>query len=452
MKYVIAFFLLMALCVNSYGQLFFYFQSKLHTADNKPLAYRIFLRVANDGTAAARIIFKDPVTGKNRLVKQNYIDNDFPDNSSGDAVTYLLPFGNAYNEADAPEKGFATPRFQFNKPKSMLLADAAVSVSYSYNNQRRFLPVSGSFKQEWFEDLAKQKTLMSQFFSADEEFYKDLFNVETPGLSTDEAGRKIFLLAIAATDDPKIGPTTKIDLQKVKRAFITNAINWKVGFQYQEITGKNFTKQAVNDTLDHLQPGPKDIVIVYYSGHGFRYTDDVSPFPRMALVANAHQVPDSANVGVEEIYNRILKKGALVNIVLADCCNENYGKAPPAGKIPPPGERLLGAGRPRLNLNNFRALFLPDHPVTVLACAAEINQLAAGNEQLGGFFTNFLMGELCNSLYEMPGAGEASWTRMLNNAREYTRRQALTAPCKGGPCDGDRSLQQPDFKVNAAKQ
>src|SRR5580698_9105656 len=82
----IAFFLLIILCTNGYGQTYFYIQSELHTADNKPLAYNIFLNVASDGTASARIAFKDPVTGKNRLVKQNYVDNDFPESSYADSI------------------------------------------------------------------------------------------------------------------------------------------------------------------------------------------------------------------------------------------------------------------------------------------------------------------------------------------------------------------------------
>ena len=446
----LALFLMMALCASSKGQDLFYVESKLHTAEHKPLSYRIFLKIGYGGVAAARIAFKDPVTGKDRLVRQSYVDNDFPDNSYNDSVTYLMPFGNAYAEDDIPEKNFVTPRFQFNKTKAMSLADAKVNVFYSYNSQQWFLPDSSRVQLKSYQDLVKSRAFMLQFYKENEPFYKSLFNITSRRLTAAEAGSKIFLLAIAATDDPKIGATTQIDLQGVRSIFATNAHNWRLSYQYQEISGKNFTKKAVNDAIDHLKPRAKDVVVVYYSGHGFRYNNDVSRYPRMALVANAEQSPDTANLRVEDIYNRILKKGARVNIVLADCCNENYGAPPPVGPVNPgPGPT---SALPTLNLDNFRALFLPAHPLAVLACAAEKNQLAAGNEQLGGFFTSFVVSGLFTSLYGDPLEGESSWTMILNNAREYTRRQALTAPCSGGPCDGDRSLQQPEFKVSAAKQ
>ena len=444
----LVFFLLMALCIGSKGQGLFYVESKLHTADHKPLSYRILLKMNYDGSAAARITFKDPVTGKKRLIRQSYVDNDFPDNSYLDSITYLMPFGNAYAEDDAPEKNFVTPRFQFKKTKTLVLADGKVNVFYSYNNQQWFLPDSNTVQEESYQDLVKSKAFVQQFYKQDDPFYKGIFHIKSRRLTAAEARSKIFLLAIAATNDPQIGITTQIDLQNIRSVFATNADNWRIGFQYQEISGGNYTKKAVDDAIDHLKPRPNDIVIVYYSGHGYRYSNDISPFPRMALVANPSQNPDSVNLRVEDIYNRILKKGARVNIVLADCCNENYGAAPPLGPTQPFTAPMAG-GPPTLNLDNFRALFLPSHPLSVLACAAEKNQLAAGNDHLGGFFTSFVVSGLVSSLYGDPWYSESSWTMILNNAREYTRRQALTAPCNSGPCDGDRSLQRPEFKVIA---
>jgi hypothetical protein len=446
----IVLFLLMILCNCCYGQISFYVQSKLKTADGKPLAYDIFLKLAGDGTASARISFKDPVTGKKRLIQQNYIDNDFPDDSYNDSVTYLMPFGDAFNENDLPEKNFVTPKFEFYKKKGDgNIGDATPKVLYSYNKQQWFPPVSGSFEIKTFIDNSSQKAFFIKFYRPNESFYKNYFNVYTPLLTAAESRRKIFLLAVAATDDPKIGATTQVDLQSWETLF--TYLLGKPNFQYTKITGKDFTKKAVDDAIDKLKPGPGDVVLFYYSGHGFRYTGDVSEFPRMALVANGDQSPDNANLSLEDVYNRIRKKGPRETIVLAECCNENYGAAPPAGKVRPYAEGT-SAAIPRLNLDNFRALFLSGRKLDVLACAAEKNQLAAGNWHLGGFFTDSVIGELNKSLYIGAGDGESSWARILNNAKEHTRRQALSAPCNGGPaCDGDRSLQLSDFKVNAVK-
>jgi hypothetical protein len=446
-KCSVAFFLLAAFFSSSHGQTYFYIQSKLQTTDKKPLAYDIFLRIEFNGTASARISFKDPVTGKNRLIKQNYIDNDFPDRSYNDKTIYLMPFGFAYNEKDNPEKNFVTPRFQFDKGSDMNLATALKKVFYSYDNQQWFLPVSGSFIN--MPSLSGQVALVKRFYKQNELFYKYALDAYTPILTAEENRRQFFLITIDATNDPQIGPTTLIDQQNLETNLVNYFLALRVGFNFKKIDGQNFTKKVVNDAIDNLKPGPKDIVMLLYSGHGFRYNDDVSDFPRMALVASAEKSPDDANLALEEVYNRILKKGAMVTIVLADCCNEKYGAAPPVGVPQPPIEASPGPPPP-LNSDSFRALFIPKHRISVLACASEKNQLAAGNEVLGGFYSHFLVSELFKSLWGNTGEGEISWNMILDNVKEYTRRQALTAPCgKDAPCDGDRSLQRPQFKVSA---
>jgi hypothetical protein len=445
----IAFFLFLTVCSSVYGQTFFNFQSNLRTAENKPLAYDIFLNVKGDGTAAARVAFKDPVTGKSRMVKVNLVDNTFPDRSDTDKVVNLLPFGDAYNENNAPEKGFLTPRFQFNKTNTYSgLADATAKVYYSFNNKQWYEPIANTYQIIPYGTQLAQ--FVKRFFYKNEEFYQSFFSVAVPLLTAKEKGRKLFLIAIAATDDPKIGETTRTDLISVQGFFPDQIWRWGVDFHYKEITGKDFTKKAVNAAIDNLKPGPKDIIVLYYSGHGFRYTDDTSKYPRLALVSSGSQSPDNDNLSLEDIYKRILTKKALVSIVLADCCNQDYGSSPPVGKVQQKNAASPGSPTP-LNLVNWRALFLPDKPLSILACAAEKDQLAAGNELLGGFFTHFMQNEMQKSLVGTFNYGESSWTSILNNAKEYTRRQALTAECKDGPCDGDRSLQQPEFKVTSGK-
>lgn len=444
-----ALFLLMFLCTGSYGQLFFYVTSKLHTPDNKPLTYEIFIKMDVYGSiASARTAFKDPVTGKSRVVKQNYVYNSFPNKSYIDNTVYMMPFGNALNEDGQPEKNFVTPRFQFNKPKTMALYDATVTVYYSFNNKDWFAPQSSSFKTIAYQDLIHQKTFVKEFYKENEHFYKDLFNIPTQRLTNAELKRNIFLIAVAATNDPEIGSTTQLDLQNVETfGYLSFS---KFNFHYIEISGAAFTKNAVNAAIDKLRPGPEDAVIFYYSGHGFRYNEDVSAYPRMALVANPSQSPDEANLSLEDVYNSLLKKGAMATIVLADCCNDKYGAKPPVGPSPPEVEANQGTPPP-MNPDNFRTLFIPKHPLHVLACAAEINQLAGGNQVLGGFFSNFIIAELQKSLFadNSIGDGESSWDMILNNTKEYTRRQALTAPCNDGPCYQGRCLQQPDFMVGA---
>jgi hypothetical protein len=442
----VAFLLLMVVYGGVCGQTLFNFQSNLRTANNKPLAYNIFLFVNWDGTAAARIAFKDPVTGKNRIVKLSLIDNKFPDNSDTDKVVNLMPFGDVFNENDRPEKSIVVPRFQFIKPVNYEgISTAAAKVYYSYDNKQWFAPISNTAKV--LTDQKETTALVKLFFDKSEQFYHYYLNVGVPPIVRKEMGRKLFLITVAATEDPKIGLSTQRDLMSIQGFYPDEIKAMGIDLHRTELIGKDFTKHAVNVAINNLKPGPKDIVMFYYSGHGFRYTDDTSKYPRIALVASGSQSPDNDNLSLEDIYKRILKKRAWVSIVLADCCNEDYGSSPPIGPVQEKPEAAPGEPT-AVNLLVWRSLFLPDKPLSVLACAAEKNQLAAGNEKLGGFFTHFMQTELQKGFYGKYSNYESSWVRILNNAKEYTRRQALTADCvPGGPCDGDRSLQRPAFKV-----
>ena len=65
-----------------------------------------------------------------------------------------------------------------------------------------------------------------------------------------------------------------------------------------------------------------DIVMFYYSGHGFRYPNDASDYPRMWLKTGSDENVETNNLRIEEdVYDHIIKMGAGVNIVLSDCCN-----------------------------------------------------------------------------------------------------------------------------------
>lgn len=420
---------------NCYSQSYFYFETTISTTSNKPLSYYIFLTTDADGTAAGRILFKDPATGENKLVKQNFIDSSATtaNDTTGDKQKYLVPFGNAYHADDTVDPTFIKPRFVFLKQvANNEIFYVPSGIEYTFDKVKWQPAVLTVNQQKSYPELAGQKDLVSLFYSREDSFYKYLFDIDTRGLNNIDKKTKLYLITVANTNDPKIGITSQKDFGKITATFKQMAAGLGISILSKEISAIGFNKKAVNDAIDTwLKPTPLDIVVLYYSGHGFRYSNDASKYPRMSLRTGPQQDLDLNNMGIEEAYNRILKKGARVNIVLGDCCNEDIGAPVPVGKLPlktrDPGTEGL-----KLNIDNCKALFFPNHPLSILACAAEVGQLATGNPELGGFFTNFLQLQLVKSLYG--NEGESSWLRILLNAKEGTRRQALTALCGDGRC------------------
>jgi Caspase domain len=428
-------FLCLFLNTHVYSQSYFYFESKLAITNNSLLTYYTFLTVETDGTASARIRYKNPVSGESLLIEQSFIDssNTLITDTAEAEKKYLIPAGEAYYIEGSDDSDFVQPRFVFEKKTAdktsfyMPYALEYKSTGQSWNTAEMIL-----IQQKSYEELTKQKEFVSYFYNEADNFYAYLFNLDTRSLNSVEQKTRLFLITVANTNDKKIGTTAQKDLDKITETFTTLTEKLGIILINQKISGTGFSKKAVDDAIDKwLTPTNIDIVVFYYSGHGFRYSFDVSIYPRISLRTSPDQKIDLNNLSIEEVYNRIVKKGARVNIVLSDCCNENFDAPPPIGRDLLKTKDVGTAGL-KLNMDNCKALFFPNHPVSILTSAAEKNQLAVGNPELGGFFTNFFQAQLIKSLYS--NQGESSWLRILLNAKESTRKQALTAPCNNARC------------------
>ena len=419
---------------RSYGQSYFYFENKLSNHLGQPLDYFIFLTVQTDGTAIARIRFIDPISGEDKLIAQKFTDSS--DQSIPDSTN---PFNKYLIAADPPDYLIGTDDTSFIVPKFMFQKQVAgedslyvpVSVSYKVSGQKWVMAQMVANQQKGYDELSKQKDFVSHFFNEKDAFYAYLFTLDTRALTRLERSAKLFLIVVANTNDPEIGVSSKKDLDKITATFTTLKEQLGIPMIMQTISGDNYSKILVDDAINTLKPAPIDMVVFYYSGHGFRYTNETSDYPRISLRTSKTQDLDKNNLSIEDVYNRILKKSARVTIVLSDCCNDDIGAPVPVGKDP---LRTKGTGIAglKLNFDHCKALFFPDHPISVLSAAAQANQLSSGNPALGGFFTNFFQSQLVNSLYGIDG--ESSWLKILVNAKESTRKQALTAACGNGRC------------------
>ena len=74
----------------------------------------------------------------------------------------------------------------------------------------------------------------------------------------------------------------------------------------------------------------------------------------------------------EDIYDRIVKMGAGLNIVLSDCCNSvpgantSFTASITSKKPAQPTDEELEADR-----KDFDQLFMPDNPLSIIATAAD---------------------------------------------------------------------------------
>lgn len=397
-----------------------------------------FLTLETDGSAKVRILSAD-----NSMVEQPMTDSVFADNTSGE-IKYLIPSGNPTIAGSGTSAAYKM-RFIFKKQAdSTGIYYVPEKTEFQDKDQRWRAASTVTSQEKTYSDLLKQKDFVSKFFNEDDEFYQYLFNERSRGLNGTRK-EKIFLITIANTNDKKIGITSKKDFTDINTTFSTLAANLGLKLISTKIMGNDFNKKNVDLAIADLKkekPSPIDIVIFYYSGHGFRYSNDTSLYPRMSLRTDPNQDIDKNNLSVEDIYKQILKLGARVNIILADCCNKDIGANSPVGRDV---LKTRGGGynttAQSLNMDNCNALFFSNRPVSIIATSAEKNQLATGNPELGGFFTYYFKGLLEKSLYSFEKSN--SWLRLLSDAKEKARWQALSALCGAGRC-----VQLAEIKVD----
>jgi hypothetical protein len=390
-----------------------------------------------DGSNMLRIAYKN---GGRAFLADLLMTDSLTSNSS----RFLIPKTTPRFIESSTDDSLWLPSIQFDrKTDSTETYYEPVAIILSKDgNQLKVSPIN--VQQKSYEDLVNEKPLVLQFYKMNEPFYIFLSSFTTRSLDQDEKKRKFYLLILANTNDPTIGQSARKDEAGIYELFSTLTKQAGIGFVPIAISGNAFNIGNANRAIDTIRPAPLDIVLFYYSGHGFRHSNDVSKYPRISFRTNHLSPRERNNLSVEDVYNRLLRKHAKVTIVISDCCNEKIGSSVPFG-LEMLRPRATGTEGLKLNYDNFRKLFMPTQTTSIIIGSAAANQLAAGNPNLGGFFTNFFKAELIKSLYS--NTGENTWLHISLTATENTRKQSLTALCSSTPNVNGRCIQRAEVRV-----
>lgn len=427
-KQVIFFlYLLFLTAVSSQAQSFFYLENTISVEGKAPFICQTFLVIKPNGDVIARIRYKDSMQAGERVFELNLTDSIESGSKNQDSQKYLYVSGKPVLVIGTNDTGFLMPKFKFDKltdSSGSYYAPVAMELSTGAGN---WIPSVTTRNIEInYNELKKFRDTVLLFYTEEDPMYSYFFNNKARGPVLVRS-EKMFLIAVANSNDSTIGASSKKDFDKITNTFSKLARDLgikKIIPVY--IQGDDFNKNAVQAALKNINPSKIDIVIFYYSGHGFRYSDDKSKYPRMSFRTTKNPGRIDNNLSVEEVYEQLLNKGAKVTIVMSDCCNENVGESPRIGREPlkPRGE-LFGS----MNVENAQRLFFPLNRVSIIIGTADINQLATGNPNIGGFFTHYFITELTQKLYgfddDPPG-----WTDIITEAKKRATWQALSAFCE----------------------
>jgi hypothetical protein len=292
-------------------------------------------------------------------------------------------------------------------------------------------------------ELSKNKSLVVSYFDTASYYYKNIFNphpVGAKGVIPWYTAKKprMFLVVVASTKDSSLMPNCLTDARKVVDVFTDIGEN-ELGIPVlvDSVYGSRYSKTNVEAALAKLKPGADDIVVFYYSGHGFR--DQKIPakdFPFLDLRDPNNRPrpkPQAQTLNIQDIYTSIVQKGARLNLILSDCCNDTVEAKKTKSNMPMPVTRAPM----KYAKNNLIALFLTRTKMNFLMTAASKDERAIITPRYSSYFTYFFVESLRS--YLSPAKGNPTWFQVMEDAKKQTTVFASKVDCP----DGRKCLQTP---------
>jgi hypothetical protein len=242
--------------------------------------------------------------------------------------------------------------------------------------------------------------------------------------STNGGAVTMHLIIAANTEIPDIGASCEMDKKRMitEMESVTDALG--ITLKKYIVDGKNLTKSQVENTLYSVSPGSNDIVIYFYTGHGFRWSNQTDQYSNMDFRYNPYtQISTETCMTLSEVNNIIANKGARLTISLADCCNSDIGANARSS------ERFLTSrSDPNYDEKKLARLFF-NAKGNVISCAASPGEVSWCNESDGGFF----MFSFFQAFHEEVGylSDEATWDDILNNTQKYAAYKTSPSGCNG---------------------
>lgn len=239
----------------------------------------------------------------------------------------------------------------------------------------------------------------------------------------------IHLVLLTNSKDANLGTHFENNREQVLNTFKDVATVMDADFKLIDIVGENFAKQAVFDRLKFVIKPMIDIVVFYYSGHGYCYspppdTTSTERWPAMILTNSpSRQIIYSETLKFKDVCELLIEKDAGLTMAFAECCN-----------IPLPGQnqRMPKTLAPALTAGGFiwnpvlvSNLFSRKEKVIVATSrptefTVYWDELDTSNKQRGyGYFCRNFIKEL-NSKLSTESIQPLTWSQILRAAAAKT--------------------------------
>lgn len=208
-------------------------------------------------------------------------------------------------------------------------------------------------------------------------------------------------LLVIMDGDVNIGASAEKDAETVEQC-LKSLESWRI-LQLNMSTLRSSQRKVLGssifDWLDKLKTSSNDVVLIYFSGHGF-IDEEGSHFLWF---------DNGDYISRDGIVNNLKSLKCRLKLFITDACSNLVVLPPPVTSTP----RSLGESRDK---QYYKNLFM-DHEGLLDVTAASEGELAWGNSTLGGYFTISLF-----SAFSGEGADFRSWEDVVSDAQKGTMK------------------------------
>ncbi|HKK75805.1 MAG TPA: caspase family protein [Saprospiraceae bacterium] len=169
----------------------------------------------------------------------------------------------------------------------------------------------------------------------------------------------------------------------------------------------DYSKGGIEEAIAGLAVSPNDVILFYFTGHGYRYErqEHCGKYPYLYLTKTEEHLYD-AGLCLENINEQLKAKKPRLLISLADCCNNVLPYEEPIAMNPV----LIGQA--------YKKLFLGSEGY-IIATSSLPGQYSFATSN-GGYFTNGFLESLREISARSDAPEEITWERVLKRTAAIT--------------------------------
>jgi Caspase domain len=201
-------------------------------------------------------------------------------------------------------------------------------------------------------------------------------------------------ILVGDTNDASIGTSVQVDQKKLQGLIKSISEYTGMTLSPHYVSGNQLNLANVRQAINSVSAGSNDVILFYWSGHGFNANNDDSVFPTMNIKGYTE------TLGLSAVKDMLRQKGPRLLLVIGDTCNKPGGSS---------GREVEARNE---KPENYKKLFL-NHRGTIIASGSRKGQYSYGNPQSGGLYTRAFLSSLST---ELASEGSPNWDNLMKRA------------------------------------